>query len=428
MSAQGRKASRSTRRRQNQRRRAAIDQRRDTVRRATRSEDAAPKHTRRNVIAGIVVAVVVAAAIGVYVHSLGGPAPSRNLIAQPTGEPSNTLFDFDPPAAFTATYRLDAYDNGSTTTSTQTYKVLRPYDAQVISTSGTSPDGDEQWSVTTSLGLYEQSTAADGPSTQAAAPATGLGDYRLDASIDDLVDDGTYVVLDRRSLLGRDCQVYRTGSPVESYTETKPTDTDHVDLCVDHDGIVLEQLTVKSGEVTEHLVATDVDDDPTLTDADFAMSTPPVALSDGGSELDEIATDTAPTSGYWSFSAAPDGYDLQHRYVLHQTIADPDSETASTDAPKVVVDSYVDVYVDGAKTIIVHQGPTTVEPSPDTAGVDVNVTGLGSVHVASGVRGTTATAHPSSPAGWFVDVTGTVPRADLRADIATLVSSSVTPG
>ncbi|MCU1391256.1 MAG: hypothetical protein JWL72_4594, partial [Ilumatobacteraceae bacterium] len=252
----------------------------------------------------VVAVLVVGAAIFVYARSIGGsPSPSQELEATPTADTSNGLFPFDPPDAYTVTYRHVAYDGSDATTTTQQYSVARPFEARVVSLNGEPPGGGEQWSVTTTLGLYEQSTADDGATTQVAAPATGLGDYRLDASIDDLVTDGTFVRRVLRTLLGRQCQVYRTGSPAEAYTITAPTAENFVDLCIDHSGIVLEELAVASGAVSEHLVATAIDITPTLTDADFPITTAP----SGSGTLNEIARDTSPVPGYWAMSTVPDG-------------------------------------------------------------------------------------------------------------------------
>ena len=219
--------------------------------------------------------------------------------------------------------------------------------------------------VTSSIGRYQQSAEAEAATAEVYAPTSALGDYRLDASLSDLVADGIFVLGERRTLLDRECQVYRTGSTLESYTISAPTETDYSDICIDAAGLMLEELSVASGEVTQHRVATAVDPAADVADDDFTISATPTDLAGGGSELAEIDMTTGPVAGFWSFAEPPAGYEFQHRYVLRQTVTEPASDapdntggTTSTSVPATTVaESYIDVYVDGINVITVRQGP-----------------------------------------------------------------------
>jgi hypothetical protein len=349
---------------------------------------------------------------------------SKSLIAAIVDDADGALAITDAVNAYTVTYRVETYgDDGTDTVTTQDFAVRRPFDAHIAGKQDAPPGGNEQWSVATSIGLYQQSTPADGASAEVSAPSTALGDYRLDASLSDMVADGSFVLRERRTLLGRECQVYRTGSPLESYTVTAPTDTDYSDVCIDGAGLMLEELSVATGDVSQHQIATAVDPAADLGDDDFVISATPTDLAGGGRELEEIDTATAPLTGFWSFSEPPEGYEIQHRYVLRENVSDPSADTSDTTAvdATVVAESYIDVFVDGANVITVRQGPTSVDPGFDSsAAKNVATANLGTVQATSGVSGSVVSATPTSPTDWFIQVSGTIPRTDLLAIVEQL--------
>lgn len=248
-------------------------------------------------------------------------------------------------------------------------------------------------------------------------PGAGIGDWRLDAILDDVVADGTFQLRERRSLLGRECQVYRTGSPLENYELTKPTDSTYTDVCIDASGLLLEQVAVDGGALLEHLTATAIDPAATLGADDFTITGTPAGLNDGGSLLSELSG--APTDpDYWSMSQPPTGYTLKGHYVWQQNATDPASQGTSagaTDgAPTTVVTSYVDVYTSGPDVLVVLQGPTSVEPSSNAdPTVDGTAPTLGEVTLQSKLTGTQLLAHPTQTPDWFVQVTSTTSRNTL---------------
>ena len=255
---------------------------------------------------------------------------------------------------------------------------------------------------------------------QKAIPQSALGDFRLDATLDDLVTAGTFVRAETRQVLGRDCQVYRTGQPLESFGTAAPTDSDYTDACIDEAGLMLEEASVQGGKLAERIVATQVTTQPTITDSTFAITGTPVPLTSGGTELDQIDTAAVPAPGYFVLDAPPAGYQLQGRYVLRHAANPTTDETGATtttvagQAP-TIVDSYVDVYVAGPSTIIVTQGPSTGEPDAQTTGgITGDVGTLGSTTAVAGLTGSTLVAHPANPAGWYVHVAGTVPLATVQ--------------
>lgn len=411
----------------NQRRRVAIEHRRQNAR-GLGIEASVTSHRRRRVrrfiLAVIGGAAVLLVAVIVFVRSRPEPAVSKSMIAALVEGADGALAITDGPGSYSVTYRVETYSDGSGTVTTQDFAIRRPFDSRIVSKADAPPGGDEQWSVTSSIGRYQQSAQGEAATAEVSAPMSALGDYRLDASLSDLVADGTFVLGDRRSLLGRQCQVYRTGSTLESYSVAAPTETDYSDVCIDAAGLMLEELSVASGEVTQHQIATAVDLAADVGDDDFTISATPTDLAGGGSELEDIDMTTAPVPGFWSFAEVPAGYELQHRYVLRQTVTDPSSDTSdttgdttTTTAPtSTVAESYIDVYVDGTNVVTIRQGPSSVDPGLDSSvSYDASTANLGAVETTSGVTGSVVSAAPTSPADWFIQVTGTIPRAELLA-------------
>src|SRR5690606_23900536 len=147
-------------------------------------------------------------------------------------------------------------------------------------------------------------------------PSAAIGDLRVDGVLDDLVRAGLFVPKERREVLGRECQVYRTGQALETLVLLAATDQNHADGCIDAGGLVLEQVAVIDGEAQVYQVAITVDTDPRLDDATFAVEGDRLTVDDGGSELEEIGPTTPPISGYWHFPSPPAGYEHVGRYRL----------------------------------------------------------------------------------------------------------------
>jgi hypothetical protein len=233
------------------------------------------------------------------------------------------------------------------------------------------------------------------------------------------------VARERRQVLGRDCQVYRTGQALETFSVAAPAADSYSDICIDSSGLVLEEMSVLANKLSERRIATKIDVATKPADSVFAITKAPATLAQGGQELNPISAISAPTPGYWLLDAPPAGYALQGRYLIRVPKA-PDT-TASTTTTTVagqlppVKESYVDIYVNGTKAIIIEQGPTASEPNTAAStGASVDVGGLGTAKVAAGTVGNVLAATPKATVAWFVHVTGTVPLAELEKVAKTL--------
>ncbi len=419
-----RPSSRSARRQtvsRNDRRRAAIEQRREAVRRQARRE--ARRRRNRFVAIPLAVALVLLAGGGVYalVARDGGGTTQYSLTSELAAGELGQFSISTAPAAYHVVYKVDSSGSGDDQpeTTTQEYIVRRPFEGHLAAKSGAPPGTDEQWSLVWNLGKYSQTTSGGTPEVGQVAPQAALGDIRLDATLQDLIADGKFVAKERRIVLGRECQVYRTGEALETLSMSAPTDTDYAEACIDSDGLLLEEVVVSSGKLAERLIATSVDDQTVPTDDTFVITGDPTPLDQGGSQLSPIDATTKPVDAYWGFATPPAGYTLQGRYLLQtpadQSTSDTSTSTTSTTAPAAPIPSYVDVYVNGPNTIIVRQGPTAGEPQSDASqGTSVDLGALGSAPLSATLTGSRVTAHPADPASWYVELQGTVSRDTLK--------------
>jgi hypothetical protein len=368
--------------------------------------------------AGLVLVAVAVTAI--VLVERGGGTTHYSLTGKKVATPSGTFSISLSPAAYQAVYRIDSYNStGTVTTTTQVYTISRPFNAKIVAKVGAPPGGATNFSIIGTLGLYSQTSAASAPSIARGAPQTSLGDYRFDAALNDLVAQGLFVARETRQVLGRNCQVYRTGQALETFSVAAPAADSYADVCIDSSGLLLEEMSVLANKLSERRIVTKIDDTTKPADSVFAITGTPPTLAKGGQEVNPISTISAPTPGYWRLDAPPAGYALQGRYVIRVPKA-PDT-TASTTTTTVagqlppVKESYVDIYVNGTKAIIIEQGPTASEPStPASSGAVVDAGGLGTAHVAAGIVGNTLAATPKATVPWFVHLTGTVPLTELE--------------
>jgi len=425
-SGQGRKSQSRT-----ERRRARVDQRR---RHAAAHATWVTKRRRRTAgLAGAAILLVaggLAAVLVVQGHGSGSGSQDLSLhselvqaAADATSSTAATPAGITPPAAYHVTYRVDSYDSGKpVSTDTEDFQVSRPYDAAVQGKAGAPPGTSQQWRSVSNLGLYWDTSNGGDPEVYHVLPQTALGDLRLDATLDDLVTQKLFVPRERRQVLGRECQVYRTGAPLETFSVAKATATDYADACIDRSGLLLEEVAVVGGKLDSRMLATSVDAAARPSAATFAIKGTPTALADGGVELTTLDAGRAPAAGYWDL-AAPAGYRHVGRYrirVQDNPPADSTGTTTTTTAPaepKILV-SYADVYTKGIDTIVVQQGPTASEQAPETTapvGPPATLGALGKVEVRTGLTGSTLYGHAGTDRSWFVHVAGSSPASELEA-------------
>jgi hypothetical protein len=383
----------------NDRRQAALHRRRqETARRTAAARRAVSRRRRLKFLAAVVGVAVVVTGVAFLVRRGGDDPPSAALRAEKVA--GSPLAITTSPTAYRAVYRAENYEDSTVTVSTEQISVQRPFEGRVAILEGEPPGGTARFEGRSRFAEYANYTDAGAVQVAGDAPTVALGDLRLAASIDALVERGLFVPGDRRrARLGtetRDCQTYRTGSPLQSLKITAPTATDYVDVCLDASGLLLEEVVVAGGEPTQRLTATSLELDVQHQPAHFDIAGEKVGPDQGGAVVTEVDRSVAPAPGYWTVDA-PTGFTHRGRYQV---------QGEGT--------SWVDVYVRGIDLLTVRQGAPAAEPdlSEAGAGFDIELGPLGAGKLLLRTIGPTAVAHPGAEA--FVHVTGTLSPAEVQ--------------
>lgn len=387
-----------------ERRQAALHRRRQQ---AAQRTAAARKTARRRrslkVLAGVVAVAVVVTGVVFLVRDGGkSEGPSPDLRAQKVSGATGALALTPLPTSYRAVYRAEAYQGTDVTLSTEMVTVQRPFDGRVAILEGEPPGGASRFEGRSTFGVYANYSDAGAVQAAADAPTVALGDLRLTTSLDELLRRGLFVLGDRRrAKVGgatRECQTYRTGSPLQSLKITAPTGTDYVDVCLDSTGLILEEVGITGGKPTQRLIATSLEVETTLDPAVFKIDAQTVGPDQGGAIVTEIDRTTAPAPGYWAPASVPAGFTHKGRYSVEGTGT-----------------SWVDVYVRGIDLITIRQGAPATEPDLSEAGPgsDADLGALGAGKLLLRTIGPTVIGHPGSDA--FVHVAGTVSPAEVQA-------------
>jgi hypothetical protein len=226
----------------------------------------------------------------------------------------------------------------------------------------------------------------------------------------DLVDAGFFTAREQRQVLGRPCTVYRTGRTVESNVAAKATDSDYVDVCIDETGLMLEEMAVNNKKISLRVIANGITVAPEFGADEFTISGTPLGTADGAMVLTELDKTISPNANLLAMPTPPAGFEHRARYILREA---PTAEAAATGVAPTN-DTYVDVYVNGTQTLIVHQGPVAFEPSVDTTDAQtVNLGPWGDAKLVLGITGHSISVNPTGQ--WFIHVTASMSSADLQA-------------
>jgi hypothetical protein len=405
-------------------------------------------------VSGVVALVVVAAVVIVVVvgRDDGTAAVDPALTAPLAADQSGALTFDAPPAAYRIVYRaVDYTTDGVATTTTEELTVQRPFRSLHVVKDGAPPGGDVQTTAIHDLATFSQlsattttvpattvpaSTAAtEGPdestttsSTVPAVPTPEVyqytpqlanGDVRLDVTLPDLVQGGYFEQLERRTVLDRDCQVYRTGQAVENAGISKPSKVAYAQACIDRAGLVLEEVVVENGKVVRHITATAVDTSITPADDTFAITGEPEGIEQGALKVTALDPDAPPAPTYWVLGSVPAGFEHVGRYELLAAQLDQSGNaTTNADGTTATTTGYADVYRSGPQAILVVQGPSSLQSLQISVdGPTVRIGGLGTGQVATDTTGSRLIAAPANPGDWIVriDATETVEQVTALA-------------
>jgi hypothetical protein len=379
--------------------------------------------------AALVVLGLLALALAGILGSRGSPSPPPQLTGELLAANGGPLAVTTVPDSYRLVYRVETYDDtGKAAVSTEEVNIRRPFDGHVASKAGEPPGGTSQWDLVNVLGLISDTASGSAADVNRVPPGAPAGDIRLDAALPHLLDQRLFVSRERRRLLGRECQVYRTGQPLESAQVTAATNNDYADACIDASGLMLEEMSVTAGKLALRTRAVDLQESPSFPEATFSVQGSPTPLAQGGADLVEVDATKPPVgTGFWELPP-PAGYQRVGRYLLrlpsHSTGASTSTSaggTSTTTPPGPPLESYVDVFSAGSNFVVVQQGLTTSEPqSVPSQGTSVDLGKIGKAQFSPGVTGNTMVVHPAT--GWFVELQGT-----LSADALTQLAATLHP-
>lgn len=405
MNAAGKSRPNATR---SDRRQAAVRRRREQeypTRRASATESRR-RVRRRRILAGVsIVAALLIASGGVALVIHERNKPDLALKGSKVASKAREQIIANPPLAYHVSYRVQTA--GDDNPIYQDVIVRRPFNMRYrLSNDATFAKPLYDLLITKN----NRTERNDGvPETaENATPVLLSYGTRFDATIGDLIGNGFFVRRERRKLLDTQCTVYRTGSFIEAGEVIKATDTKYADICISDDGLVLEEVNVASGAVTLRVTAIEVAREPALADTDFPVTTDVATLTAGGVQVFDLPTSSVPTTPYWQWAPAPEGWTFLSRQRVEVTKVEPDST-----GPAATKVSWVDVYTRGADVLIVRQGIAGAEPSQVdiTSAIDTAVGDLATAKLVLGAIGNKLVVTDAN--GRFVQLFATIPATDL---------------
>lgn len=315
------------------------------------------------------------------------------------------------PASYRIDYQVVGLGGQEEVVTSERLFVRRPFESRLESFDSPRPprrDGRPSSVQVAALGRLVSAGTSSDRVVLVRPPAAGVSDIRIQEVVDDAVEAGLVQRRERRVVVGRPCQVLRSGDPLTTGALSAPTSDQHTDTCVDEAGLVLEELLVVEGEPLLRRVALDVEEGVALDDRLFATGDQMVPLERGGGSFVEVIAGSRTPGAFWEHAGGrvPAGFHRQGRYVV--IVPQPEDPSDPTDDQRRL--TYVsDVLVDGVDALFVEQG-SRIDGSmpiavPDAAS-EVDLGELGRGRVLLGANGSAVVALLDG--GRFVRVSGTV--------------------
>jgi len=322
------------------------------------------------------------------------------------------------PAALPETYSIVyvATDTASEKVSitNEEVQVRRPFDARVTVRDGAEIGKGDIRGLRVSRLTKIATRGSDGQWTVFdIPPALATTDVRFGAALDQALADGAIAVRERRRVEGRVCQVFRAGSSLQAGTLTpyQPGSPDFADVCIDEEGLVLEEVWSIDGKRVLRRLAAEVQTDVDLRDDRFAIpadarTVPP---SQGGGSARPVDPQSRPPGAFRELppEAVPEGFELLGRWAVVSPRLDVMRDPTKPADPGSTA-STVTVYVRGADVLVVDQGALTGSGTLPTAAATrpANLGPLGQGEAITDFRMNEVRAQSGSD---FVRIYGTLP-------------------
>jgi hypothetical protein len=317
------------------------------------------------------------------------------------------------PESYRITYRVRFVD----TETTEVLEVVAPFDSRTTSYPGAATTGRPSQERETAFGLL---VTRSGDQVTALQVPPALAGPRPAAALAGAEEAGLVERREVREVAGRRCQVWRTGGAQAATTFVAPTEDDHFDLCVDEDGLLLEEWQVDGGVPIRQRVAVEVETG-TVDAADVAQlprqATVPVDL--GGGSLVETEPTAQPVGPFLEIGEVPAGFTHRGRF----TVVPPQAGLLEGGERAKVLAATTDVYVRGPDALIVERGGVLDLSDPwtvDDASPDVDLgPAVGTGELVPGRAGAEVRALLGS--GRYLRVSGSVGLDELVGVVRALV-------
>lgn len=365
---------------------------------------------RRFLIAGAVVGALAVATL----LFLFDPADSAGTI----GRDGSALVDPAPraalgierePISYRIVYRAEAPGDDGLLTTTDDLVVRRPFDSVLRSYTGDRVAGEPRSITAASFGRLLLAGPNRDDLVLAESPAVSPSDVRFGPVVDDALSRDLVELRERREVLGRACQVYRSGEPLGTGAIEPPTVEKHTDTCVDAAGLVLEELLTVQGEILFRRIAIEVEEGVELPEDPVSSEAEPMDLNRGGGSVLRMSEGSRTPGEFWQLPRPPRGFRDCGRF----NVIPPQPENAADPLREGLLRSAtVDVWTDGPDVLLLEQGGTLGGTHPfELSGPSIELGGLGTGDFVLGTHGTRVRALIGG--GRYVQVQGTLPLEDL---------------
>ena len=303
------------------------------------------------------------------------------------GRPAAPMLPENTPVSYVIGYQVIETASDRPLLTNEVVEVRRPFDARWISREGTIVGKGKTRGERVSSLTRLATKSVDGKwALFEIPPALATTDVRFGAALDQALEDGDIQPREQRRIAGRECQVFRAGSSLQAglLTRYEPGSPTFADVCVDRDGLLLEEVWSIDGKRVQRRLAVEVRVDVTLPDAIFAIpdDAQSIPLKDGGGAARRVDLSERPPGAFRVLpqEATPEGFALLGRWAVVsprlEVMRDPTNPGQADSSSSVV-----DVYTRGPDVLVIDRGTSTGRgslPESDTARpVDLGALGQG---------------------------------------------------
>lgn len=343
----------------------------------------------------------------------GASAPTTPTTVDDPG-PDSVEVDTDPDfvieqyrGSYRIVYRLDD-PSGRIQPETDRVEVRPPFESRLETAVGIPPGG-----AAVSVQIAQRDTlrigGVDEPLTIARVPGLAPSTIRIAPVLDDAIAAGLLEPREQREVIGRRCQVYRSGSTLGAGPLVPITEGEFADSCIDAQGLLLEETLFVDGEASFRRTAVEVDLDHEPADDTFDTGEISAPVDQGGGAVTRAEPDSRPEGPFFELpdDAVPAGFSRVGRFSVIPPQPEKFSDPTLRDS---IIAGVVDLFTDDQGDLVaVYQGGTLGQVqafTPLDFAQPVAATALGEGKLALSALGTELRF--ALDPGRFVHVYGTV--------------------